>query len=519
MIKNFKWLLLVSLTFVACSSDEQDLSGVVPEVVPSAGTADFTRYVALGNSLTAGFSDGALFKAGQMNAYPKLLSEQFALVGGGNFTTPLMNDNAGGIIANGLPIQNVRLIFNGTSPIPLPGATPTTNLANILTGPFNNMGVPGAKSFHLLAPGYGNPAGVLSGASNPYFVRFASSSSAKIIDDAVAQNPTFFSLWIGNNDVLSFATSGGTGTNQTGNLDPTTYGGNDITDPNVFANTYSTIVDAMTANGAKGVVANIPYVSSAPFFTFVSPRTVPALPTANAAALNQLFGVINQITTAGSLPNRFETLTVDDGNPNTIEARNPVLIFDESLPNLSGSILAALEPTLGTATATFLANQYGRARHARTATGDRDFVLLTAGSTIGTNQSSVPAPYNVIGISFPMQDNRILTADEVQQINTATDAYNASIRSIADAKNLAFVDANLLLRQLSSGGIRFETYHMSSQFIQGGAFSLDGIHITPRGNAYIANKFLEAIRAKYGTVLPMKKMKDYPISYPPTLLN
>jgi len=80
----------------------------------------------------------------------------------------------------------------------------------------------------------GNVAGVATGQANPYFVRFASSPSTTVIADAVAQNPTFFSLWIGNNDVLAYATSGGTGANQAGNLNPATYGPNDITDPNVL---------------------------------------------------------------------------------------------------------------------------------------------------------------------------------------------------------------------------------------------------------------------------------------------
>ena len=63
MNKNFKWLLLVSLTFVACNSDIDEGVIVEPEVPIVAGSADFSKYVALGNSLTAGFSDNALFIA------------------------------------------------------------------------------------------------------------------------------------------------------------------------------------------------------------------------------------------------------------------------------------------------------------------------------------------------------------------------------------------------------------------------------------------------------------------------
>jgi len=66
MIKNFKWLLLVSLTFVACTNDDTVVDPNSTDGTPlTAGTADFTKYVALGNSLCAGYSDGALFMAGQ----------------------------------------------------------------------------------------------------------------------------------------------------------------------------------------------------------------------------------------------------------------------------------------------------------------------------------------------------------------------------------------------------------------------------------------------------------------------
>jgi len=86
---------------------------------------------------------------------------------------------------------------------------PTVNLGSS----FNNVGVPGAKSFHLTFPGYGS--------LNPYFGRMASSASATMLGDAAGQNPTFFTLSeIGGNDVLSYATSGGIGVDQTGNFNP-----------------------------------------------------------------------------------------------------------------------------------------------------------------------------------------------------------------------------------------------------------------------------------------------------------
>jgi lysophospholipase L1-like esterase len=517
MIKNFKWLLLVSLTFVACTSDDEaGIDTNSSDGLPlTAGTADFSKYVSLGNSLTAGYCDGALFIAGQEGSYPNLLSQRFALVGGGEFKTPFMNDNVGGLLLGGFQIQGPRLYFNGTGPAPVSG-TPTTEVSNILTGPYNNLGVPGAKSFHLVAPGYGNVAGVASGASNPYFVRFASSPGTTVLADAVAQSPTFFSLWIGNNDVLSYATSGGTGTNQLGNLDPATYGGNDITDPNVFASVYSTLVNQLTANGAKGVVANIPYVTSVPFFTTVPTNPIPGLPAASAGQLNALFGGINAALAGASLPARFVTLVADDGNPATVES-NPLLIKDESLLNISSQITAALTPVFGAPTAGYLGALYGQARHASNAAASRDYILLTARAVIGTTQTGAPSPFNTIGVSYPMQDNTTLTASETAEVKTATDAYNATILALANSKDLAFVDANAALNQVANGGLVYNGYTMTSTYVTGNSFSLDGVHPSPKGYALIANKFLEAINAKYGSNFKGVNLGQYQILFPAML--
>lgn len=517
MIKNYKWLFLVALAFTACNNDDDVVAD--PNSVDgkplTAGTADFTKYVALGNSLTAGFSDNALFIEGQKGSYPNLLAQKFALVGGGEFKIPYMNDNVGGLLLGGNQIQGTRLFFNGTGPVNVPG-TPSTEITNVLSGPFNNMGIPGAKSFHLVANGYGSAAGVLSGQANPYYVRFASNSTANVLADAVAQNPTFFSLWIGNNDVLSYATSGGTGVNQLGNLNPASYGGNDITDPNVFSNVFNTLVNGLTANGAKGVVGNIPDVTSAPFFTTVPTNPIPGLPAASAGQLNTLFGAVNQICAATGQPARFQTLVADDGNASTTEA-NPLLIADESLVNLSGPITSALTPVLGPTTATFVGNLYGRTRHASNAAASRDYILLSARAVIGSTTASAPAPFNTVGVSFPMQDNTTLTATETAEVKTATTAFNASIASIASAKGLALVDANSILNQVANGGITKDGFKVTSIYVTGGGFSLDGIHPSPRGYGLITNEFLKSINATYGSNFKGYNFGDFRILYPASL--
>lgn len=269
---NIKYILLLAifLGFTACSDD--DSSSSTPETLPelTAGSADFSNYVAIGNSLTSGFSDNALFLAAQQNSFPKILSNQFSLIGGGSFTQPLVNDNFGGLAlaGNRIPGFNPRLVVTGlSSPVPLesvigPVTVTTDILLNNPTGPFNNMGVPGARSFHLLAPGYGNIANLPN--ANPYFVRMTGATpNASMLELAMAQVPSFFSLWIGNNDVLGYATSGGDSNLST------------ITDHPTFDFAITTLINTLTSGGAKGIVANIPYVTDIAHFTTVTHDVIP----------------------------------------------------------------------------------------------------------------------------------------------------------------------------------------------------------------------------------------------------
>ena len=62
----------------------------------------------------------------------------------------------------------------------------------------------------------------------------------------------------------------------------------------------------------------------------------------------------------------------------------------------------------------------------------------------------------------------------------------------------AFVDANAKMKELSSqSGIQYNGVKYTATFVTGGAFSLDGVHLTGRGYAVIANEFIKAINKTY----------------------
>ena len=486
--------VLAVLSVTSCKTDfETD----VADIAVTSGEADFSKYVALGNSLTSGYRDGALYLDGQLESYPAMIAEQMQKAGGGTFTQPLMPDNIGGF--TNLPGFKGKLTLQVVNGALTPVYSTAVNALDRLTGTYNNMGVTGAKSFHLVANGYGNMAGLSGGTANPYFVRFASSATTSVLEDAKAQNPTFFSLWIGNNDVLSYATSGGVGTNQTGNTNPSTYSSNDITDPNVLAGSIRTVLEGMRSVGAtKGVIANIPNVTSIPFFTTIPYNAVP-LNEAYAATLNaQLVGRLKPILTALGQGDRLKTLVV---------GQNPLLIKDETLANLSAQITAALTSNgVPAALAAFIGTTYGQARHATS----EDLILLSTKSVINTDVTGVPAPFNKLGITYPLEDKYVLTKSEVAEIQRATDAYNTHIKALAEVYGLAFVDANAKMIELGkNSGIQYNGVTYSTAFVTGGSFSLDGVHLTGRGYAVIANEFIKAINAKYKSTLPQVNPNNY----------
>lgn len=503
-MKTIKYigLCFLSLAFIACENDNDIDTGHNPLPELTAGSVDFSTYVSVGASFTAGFTDNALFIAAQENSFPNTLSKEFSKIGGGTFTQPWMSDNYGGLAAGGNRLTGPRLVFGGAGPVPLesvigPVTVGTDIISNNPTGPFNNLGVPGAKSFHLVAPGYGNISN-FPAAANPYAVRLTGNSpNTTIIELAVAQNPTFFTLSeIGGNDVLGYAISGGDGSNP-------------ITPIATFNTSLNAMVAALTANGAKGAIGNLPNITSLSHFTTVPHNPIP-LDAATAGFLNSAsaYGAYNAgIVQAFAFLVANTPLTQAQADAEIAKRTisfsagpgNAVVILDESLTDLT-----VINPALVSM---------------RQATAD-DLIVLPASSFIGTQ--AIPGnPQTVNGVAIPLGDKWVLTPEEQAEIATATQAYNASLSAAASANGLALVDLNSILEQASTTGIDFDNYNLNTDLVTGGLVSLDGIHLTGKGYALMANSFLEAIDATYGSNFAasgnLAKADNFGVVYSPLL--
>ena len=408
---------------------------------PTKGSLDVKKYVAIGNSYTSGYADNALYNSGQLVSYPNLIAQQLKLVGGGDFKQPLVSDASVGIGAS----MNARYVLAPskdcqgiTSLAPVPAA-PQGDLTIWGTsvaaqGPFNNMGVPGAKAIYTVFPGYGNPANG-PGQFNPYFTRMTTDpANASILTDAMAQNPTFFSLAVGDDDALAFAIAGGASET--------------ITPANAFSASIDAIVGGLTANGAKGVVANIPSISNLPYFTTI-PYNGLVLDQANADALTAAYTPLGMTFSPGA---------------------NPFVIEDATAPGQMRQI------------------QQG------------EMILLSI-----PQDSLKCAGW---GSMKPIPNQYVLTANEITLINEAISGFNTKLRDAATAKGLAFVNIDAFLSTIKQG-IAYNGIWMTGQFVQGGAFSLDGLHLTPLGNALMANEYIKAINKTYGSTIPQVDATKY----------
>ncbi len=208
----------------------------------STGTANFTTYVAMGDSLTAGFSSGALLQKYQVNSYPALIYRQVFGSDSG-FEQPLVSNP-------GIGSTGGVLVLRGLFPTII---TPTPNQGQPLnlTYPhaYNNIAVPGQTLHDLLTQTSGGFADLI--------LRPNGANQFTQLQEGLSLKPTFVTLWIGNNDALAAATSG------------IAVEGVTLTPPAQFDADYNTVVNAITATGAKMAVANIPDVTSIPFVTTV----------------------------------------------------------------------------------------------------------------------------------------------------------------------------------------------------------------------------------------------------------
>ncbi len=442
MKKNiFQYVLLLMVVLLAACEPKVD------DFTPSNGTANFTKFIAIGDSYTAGYTDGALGLRGQQESFSYILGQQLMYVGSESFNQPLVKSE-GSVGTTDLPTggKNGYYVLSAETGSLAPKATEGDMgifLEDAKSADNQNFGIPGAKVIHLGElpdpyPAYPN--------LNPFYARFASSMDATVIGDALTAQPTFVSLWIGNNDLLGYALEGGED--------------DEITDPSMFAAALTGIVDAIQAAGAEIVIGNIPAVEAIPFFNTVPYNALP-LDQASADMLNDGYATYNAAADANGLP-RIEFKA----------GANALVIEDEDYP-LNGM---------------------------RQIKADEKLLL-----TLPTDKMATEG----WGTQVPVPAEYVLDATELEELEEARVAYNKTISKLASDKQLALANLDDLMEAASTTGIYIDGHQYTSTFVTGGVFSLDGIHATGRGSAIIANAFIDAINSKFNATVPRANINDY----------
>ncbi len=404
----------VALTLVALACTDDSVT--VLEPTPAANPI-FQRYVALGNSITAGYQSGGINDSTQKQSYARLLAEQMhtsyvypALLGPG--CAPPINN-----------FQTQTRVGNGTSTSCSLRDPSTTVLMQ------NNVAVPGATSFDPTAP--------TTGASNILTQLFLGGKTQ--VQRALDADPTFVTVWIGNNDVLDAAAKGVTVYQNAKDAGSTairsalsTQG---ITDTITFVANYKKMIDQLTAAepDLKGVLIGVVNVTQIPFIFSID-------------------SLIGEPTTKAY----FDAAV---GHTTTIT------------PDCAGS--GALV-TLGMI----------------------QFLKANPTAPLACTKGAVPT-------SPAIGDFFILDVADQALFNKVITRYNGYIKAKADSIGFAYLDPNPLLASLKGvpGGIPDVPVLSSATATFGPYISLDGIHPSATAHVAIANALIAVINAKYQTSL------------------
>ena len=431
------------------------LDSCVPKIKTeplSAGSCDLSKPVVLGGSTMAGYRDGALFNDGQKTAVGNLLLMSFSEVSGlpysewnmasaeglgWNFNSPQSPFRTRGRLANLADCEGVVGLGVARNYFAQNAAGPLLDPIGLNFVP-NNLAIPFSTLDDWMNPAFG--ISVNAGGKNAFYPRITTNpGTATVFSDAHSLNPTFVAMWPGMEDIMNWASMGAEENR------PMSSG--------LFESKLDSLIGQFAANGAKGILANVPDIDALPFFT-TFPTDGLELGQVKADSLNELYhggGTFLHI--------------------NFHEGKNGFAIQDTNAPN--GYRL----------------------------TDSNDRILLTA-----PKDSIKCKKWGVVFIPLPA--TVVLLPAEIAEIRSTIAAYNIAIEKIAGKYNFAMLDIASVYEQIR-GEYMLEGINYNSVFVSGGFFSVDGLNPNPKGAALITNEFIRAINLKYGANIPTKVVSTY----------
>ena len=224
---------------------------------PLFSQTTFHKYVAIGDSLTAGVEGNCLVTRHQVRSYPKLLADALGIT---DFQQPLLAERA---ITSTSDLCLGAVVAGGTitvGAVSQQGGPTNATLAR----PYDNLGIPGANAADVVDLRVSNPSGnTVNRAAAVVLRNFPGGpfDGRNAIEEANLLSPDLVTVWIGPNDVLGAALSGAA------------IEGVTLTPAAVFEAKYTQILTGLRASGRTVVALNVPDVASIPFTTTI-PRVL-----------------------------------------------------------------------------------------------------------------------------------------------------------------------------------------------------------------------------------------------------
>jgi lysophospholipase L1-like esterase len=316
---------------------------------PTFAQVDFSRSVALGDSLTAGVASGGLMDYYQVRSYPAILAEQ-----GGTavFEMPLIAQPG---LAPALVLNSLSPLSLGPTDVP-PPADPFEYFYNVtLEAPYQNLGIPGHNTYDLLFA-TGNIFNLIGGnqdnVMNDLILRtpeVEDPATGELVDytalvAALSQQPTFVTAWIGSNDVLGAV------------IAATAIDGVTMTPVDAFTQYYSQMVGALATSLPSSQIVLLTIFGDAAWVPFASslPTSVdvPGLGTVTLVGEDGELSDGDYLTLAASAliaegyglpipgsPPLPENLDLATGNPGVILRADEVAAINERFATLNQIIV------------------------------------------------------------------------------------------------------------------------------------------------------------------------------------
>jgi len=182
---------------------------------------------------------------------------------------------------------------------------------------------------------------------------------------------------------------------------------------------------------------------------------------------------------------------------------NPVLLVDEDLEDLGPKFDILVGAGAMTAEQRAGVAPFVQSRQADSG----DLIPLTSVPVLGLEL----APNVLQGVSFPLSDEYVLTANEITTINDRIDAFNTIIKNVADANSrLAHVDINSQFATLAGDRTAEDGLLIDGSISPPYAlFSEDAVHPNSRGYAQAAKWIIRAINTEFNATVPEPDLANY----------